>query len=130
MAKEMVIVWLTGIEYAGEEVGSNTQFSISVNGHEPISISTDVKLQTTRLFQKPVFMQLLDSGKEEISVIATVIEEDLAVDDRGQSAINHKLQPVSGRQSLPVVTVNVTENRGLLGKGKTATFRLHFEAER
>jgi hypothetical protein len=130
LAQEMVIVCLTEIEYVGVGIGSNTEFSISVNGQRPVSISTDVIHKSSRLFQKPVFMGLVASDKLELSVAIDVIEEDLAVDDKGQNTVSHNLQPVPGRQSLPVVTVGVFENRGLLGSGKAATFRFHFEAER
>lgn len=130
MAEQMVVVWLKEIEYAGEEIGSDTEFSIAVNGQEPVRVSIDVEHQSTRLFQKPVFMQLLSSGKEELSVAVTVVEEDMVVDDRSTIAISHKLEAVSGRRPLPAVTVSVTEDRGLLGKGPTATFHLRFEAER
>lgn len=130
MAQVMVIVWLTGIEYAGEDIGSDTEFSISVNGQKTVVVSTDINHKTTRLYQKPIFMQLLSSDQAQLSVTVNATEEDVVVNDTGTKTISHRLQPVSGRQQLPILLVNVTEDRGLLGKGQSAIFHFHFEAER
>lgn len=127
---EMRIVWLKAIHYGGSNIGPNTEFTISVNDQGAASIKMDIKHGATRLFQKPVYMGLVNNSADDLSVLVKVVERDVAVPDVGQNIASFTLAATPGVQAVPTLVVNVVEDRGVLGRGATASFTFEFEAER
>lgn len=128
MHKHGVIVWLRSIQYTGGNVGSDTEFDMDVSGTQT-HVSVDMKCGTTRLFDLPVFMQVVTNEETRASVAVQVVEEREPVPDRAAMSQDYVIRPVQGRQSLGPHTITVRENLGILGTGALADFIFTFEAE-
>lgn len=127
MARQGLILWLTAIKYQGANIGSDTEFSITING-ETTPIHTDLGHGAARLYSKPLFMHAAKGDEVTVSVVAKVSEDDL-VDDVGLGQKDYIIALGNGRQKLDPLAVGVQENRGMFGKGGTASFVFEFEAE-
>lgn len=128
MNKHGVIVWLRAIQYKGGNIGSDTEFHISVNGTEtrvPANMSTGA----TRFFDLPVIMQPLQQQEKEIRITVQVTEERETFPDQGMSSQDYVVKPIQGRQTLGPLTVAVRETLGPTRAGALASFVFTFEAE-
>lgn len=123
-----VTVWLKAIDYDGGNVGSDTEFDITVNGVKT-HLHTDIKARAKRLFDKPLFTHRTKDDEVPLTVTITVTEEDILVADVGHASAVHLIKKGQRRSSLPAVVVKVQEDRGILGAGVTAVFTFHLEAQ-
>lgn len=123
-----VRVWLTAIEYTGGNVGSDTEFAITING-QTVLVSSDIKDGTRKGVDKLLLEDSADDNEAKVAISVKVVEEDVLVDDVGQSQAEHQIVQGWRRQALPPLHVTVQENKGVLGMGATAVFILHFDAE-
>lgn len=127
MRQHGITVHLRSIQYAGRNIGSNTEFTISVNGTET-KIGHDINQGTTRYFDLPVLIQTVDDSEVKVAISVDVREERELAPDRGSNTQEFVIR-AHGRQPLPL-TVPVAENLGLLGRSKAlADFIFNFEAD-
>jgi hypothetical protein len=93
-----VRVWLKAIEYAGGNVGSDTEFVITVNG-QTVRIGTDIKAGTRKVLDKPLLEETAEGAEVEVSIAVTVVEEDVLVDDVGSKQVEHMITKGQRRQA-------------------------------
>ncbi len=124
-----VRVWLRKIEYGGANIGSNTEFAITVNG-KTTRVASDIKFGSGKIVDRLLFEQPAQDDQAAVSISVSVVEQDPLVDDAGENGADHLVVKGQPRQALPPLVVSVQELRGVLGSGATARFTFHFEAER
>lgn len=119
-------VWLQSVEYSGRDVGSDTEFDITVNG-EAFHVRRSLKFGIKWVADRLLATTPAQHAEEKVSIVATVTERDRAVDDIGQSSIEYRVRKGQPRSEFPALHVSVQEDRGRLGKGATALFISKFE---
>ncbi|HEY3368007.1 MAG TPA: hypothetical protein VGK74_23345 [Symbiobacteriaceae bacterium] len=129
MEKQGVMVRLTGIDYGGGNVGSDTEFALSVNAKQT-TVRADMTNGLFRNFDRVLFQQeVAVEGDVTVTVSATVTEGREAHPDSGSNSAEYTVKKAGGRQRLEPLMVQVQENRGKQGPGPVATFAIGLEAE-
>lgn len=82
MQQQGIAVRPQSIQYTGQNIGSDTEFDISVNGSK-IHIGLDIEHGLTRHFDQPILMQATDGSEVKLEISATVIEERELAPDKG-----------------------------------------------